>query len=62
MNISWLGWQKTGINTELKIEKACKNDYSGIVMVVCAMIDKENDTDTNLMQRFEDNDLGLKHV
>ena len=44
------------------IGKACQNDHEGAAMVVGTKIDKDNEINNNLMQRFKDHELGLKYV
>ena len=46
----------------IKIENVCQQDYVGKAVVVCVTMDKEEETSTKLINKCNENDLGIKHV
>ena len=46
-------------NIEIKIENACQQDYVGIAVVVCVTLDKEEETSTKMINKPDENNLGI---
>ena len=40
----------------------CQNNYSGSGLAVCGVEDESEVTDKELLERFKNNNLGLRHV
>ena len=50
------------LKIELKKGKSYQNNYSGSGIVVCGVEKESEKIDVRAMQRFKDNNLGLRHV
>ena len=49
-------------NIEIKIENVCQQDYVGRAVVACVTMGKEEEISTKLINKCNENDIGIKYV